>query len=132
MNQKRLPKAPTVGIICPLHLELNAVFGAFKEPPTAAWIPQHDANSDFVLCYHGYIGEHYAVAMCIGDKGFQAASIRRQIMQREFPNLEHNFLVGLAGGVPWPEGNVQGEDIRLGDVVVATSIIAADFGKWKE
>ncbi|KAJ0269015.1 hypothetical protein COL940_012843 [Colletotrichum noveboracense] len=47
-------------------------------------------------------------------------------MMRSFKSIRFGFMVGIGGGVP---GEI---DIRLGDVVVGTSVIQHDLGKIVE
>ncbi|KAL3451156.1 nucleoside phosphorylase domain-containing protein [Aspergillus insuetus] len=45
-------------------------------------------------------------------------------MEKSFPAVKWHFVVGIGGGVPSSE-----HDIRLGDVVVSTSVVQHDMGR---
>lgn len=112
---------PTVGVICPLERELTAVTAAFDESPDPQYLPGHN-----IPFFFGRIGKHQIVAVTLpeGDIGQVAASDRSHNLKTAFPGLSYHFIVGIAGGIPDEQ-----VDIRLGDVVVATSILKHDSGK---
>ena len=111
-----------VGLICALPAEFQAVLAIFDPTPRRI-----DAGRDRTIFYHiGSIGKHRAVAACLpcGRTGSIEAAHLASCMNDAFPSLKYRFMVGVAGGNPQT-----GYDIRLGDVVIATSIIQSDFGK---
>ncbi|KAK2052399.1 hypothetical protein LY76DRAFT_486959, partial [Colletotrichum caudatum] len=65
----------------------------------------------------GRIGTHNVVAARLpdGKMGMNQAAILASQMKSSFPKLRFNILVGLGGGAPRLENEV---DIRLGDVVM--------------
>ena len=87
----------------------------------------HDDNA-YTFCR---IGDHNVIA-CLpsGVTGTTSAAIVAPRMISTFDSLRFDVMVGIGGGVP-----SQGNDIRLGDVVVnkptATfpGVIQSDFGK---
>jgi nucleoside phosphorylase len=118
----------TVGFLCALDKELQAVRATFDERLNDLDILRHAPNPhiyDSYIC--GKIGPHYVVATCLRSNaiGTNAASVAAGRMNEAFPNLSRRFLVGIAGGVPGSK-----HDIRLGDVVIATEIVKYDTGKW--
>ena len=112
---------PTVAVICPLSVEMRAVLAVFNKPP------QLGTSSESKPYFFGFIGKHSTVAVCLPNQnvGVVQASRCGDWLQREFPSLQHRFLVGIAGGIP--DKNI---DIRLGDIVIGTHICKYDSGKW--
>lgn len=118
----------TVGFLCALDKELQAVRATFDERLDDLDVPRHGRHPhiyDSYIC--GRIGPHYVIATCLrsDDIGTTPASVAAGRMNDAFPNLLQRFLVGIAGGVPDSR-----HDIRLGDVVIATKIVKYDTGKW--
>ncbi|KAH7191793.1 uncharacterized protein B0J16DRAFT_331773 [Fusarium flagelliforme] len=113
-----------VGIICALPHELAAVRASFDET-LETYLKVKDDNN----CYFtGKIAHHNVVATCLPILGMgtnDAASTAKDMSRSFSPSL--CLLVGIGGGVPSEE-----HDIRLGDVVVGTSIIQYDFGSETE
>lgn len=112
---------PSVAVICPLSVEMRAVFAVFND------LPQLGTGSEGKPYYFGSIGKHSTVAVCLPNQnvGVVQASRCGDWLQREFPSLQHRFLVGIAGGIP-----DKSIDIRLGDIVIGTHICKYDSGKW--
>lgn len=112
---------PTVAVICPLSVEMRAVLAVFNDPPKLGY------GSEGKPYYRGIISKHSTVAICLPNQnvGVVQASRCGDWLQREFPSLQHRFLVGIAGGIP--DKNI---DIRLGDIVIGTHICKYDSGKW--
>ncbi|KAK1656993.1 hypothetical protein BDP55DRAFT_43077 [Colletotrichum godetiae] len=120
----------TVGWICALPIELAAASEMMDEE--FADLPSQPAESN--LYSFGRIGVHNVVAACLpaGQMGTnQAATVASQ-MKTSFPSLRFGVLVGIGGGVPNLEDDI---DIRLGDVVISQpagqhgGVIQYDFGK---
>ncbi|RFN43187.1 hypothetical protein FIE12Z_12589 [Fusarium flagelliforme] len=113
-----------VGIICALPDELAAVRAIFDKS-LQTYLQLTDDNN----CYFtGKIAHHNVVATCLPKQGTgtnNAASTATNMSRSFSPSL--CLLVGIGGGVPSEE-----HDIRLGDVVVGTSIIQYDFGSETE
>lgn len=76
-------------------------------------------------------GKYHRVALTqtIGP-GTTSAAIRANSLLQRFPNLDVIIMTGIAGGIPSPEDNEK--HVRLGDIVVAESIIAYDFVSEKK
>ncbi|KAL4926258.1 5'-methylthioadenosine/S-adenosylhomocysteine nucleosidase family protein [Aspergillus undulatus] len=112
----------TVGWICALPVEFSAARRMLDN--------EHDFNptfgsgdgNDYVF---GSIGEHNVVINCpaAGTSGQSRACQVAADMKSTFPWIRFVLLVGIGGGVPWPR------DVRLGDVVVGTSVIPYSIGK---
>jgi nucleoside phosphorylase len=111
----------TVGIICPLYLELRPVLASFDEHIGRSSDAHHP-----ITYYLGKIGSRYVVAFCLPWRqiGPVNASVYAGVLDSIFPSLELRILVGIAGGI-YDEGN----DVRLGDVVVGSSVVKYDSGK---
>ncbi len=72
-------------------------------------------------------GSVHKIALGQCGMGNNKASIRAIMMKNHFPNIESIIMVGIAGGVPFPD-NIS-KHIRLGDIVVSEGIIQYDFIK---
>ncbi|GJC77723.1 5'-methylthioadenosine/S-adenosylhomocysteine nucleosidase [Colletotrichum liriopes] len=120
----------TVGWVCALPIELAAAAEMMDEE--FADLPSQPTDSN--LYSFGRIGAHNVVAACLpaGQMGTtQAATVASQ-MKTSFPSLRFSVLVGIGGGVPNLDDDI---DIRLGDVVISQpagqfgGVIQYDFGK---
>jgi hypothetical protein len=88
-------------------------------------------NNNYVL---GRVGEHNVVMACLpaGVYGTNAAATVANNMLRTFTGLRFGLMVGIGGGIPNLEKEV---DIRLGDVVVSQpdkthgGVVQYDLGK---
>lgn len=107
---------PTVAVICPLPIELDAVLAVFDDYPRVL------EGSPY---YYGIISKHSAVAVCLPKIGILPARDCGALLKIRFPSIQYRFLVGIAGGIP-DEKN----DVRLGDVVIGTYLNKYDAGKW--
>lgn len=81
----------------------------------------------------GRIGKFNVVLATLPQTGKASAAVSATNLQRAFPNVKYMLLVGIGGGVPFPES----KDIRLGDIVVSSDnthggVIQYDFGKTVE
>lgn len=106
-------------MICALAVELHAVVDLFDGRAA-----KHFARG--IPCFIGKIGEFDVVAVVLPakDQGLLRASSRSYFLQSTCPNLKYFFLVGIAGAFPTSQN-----DIRLGDVVIGTSVCRCDAGK---
>lgn len=120
----------TVGWICALPIELAAAAEMMDEEFTDLPASATDSNIYSI----GRIGAHNVVAACLpaGRMGTnQAATVASQ-MKSSFPSLRFGVLVGIGGGVPDNDNEV---DVRLGDVVISQptgqhgGVVQYDFGK---
>ena len=111
----------TVACICPMGVELAPVKAMLDQPhpnlPT-----QRDQNS-YTL---GEIGEHNIVIAVLPEIGTNSAATVAIQLLNDFPSIRFGLLVGIGGGVPDEEED--GNDIRLGDVVVSKP--TASFGNF--
>ncbi|KIW21360.1 hypothetical protein PV08_01940 [Exophiala spinifera] len=96
-----------IACFCSTEVELRAAWEMLEErhPP----LPTNQNRIDYAL---GKLGGHNVVIVSLPS----TPSLRPTELSEEFPALRFYFFVGLAGGVPRGKN---GDDIRLGDVVIA-------------
>ncbi|KAH9231531.1 hypothetical protein K456DRAFT_1773148 [Colletotrichum gloeosporioides 23] len=120
----------TIGWVCALPIELAAASGMMDEDYAQLLSQPTDSN----MYSYGRIGVHNIVVACLpaGQMGTNSAATVASQMKSSFPSLRFGLLVGIGGGVPNVEDDV---DIRLGDVVISQpsgqygGVIQYDFGK---
>jgi Phosphorylase superfamily len=102
-----------VGWICALYIEMAAAQAMLDHV--------HDSPLKDPID----IGPHNIVIACLPTDGYGTnnAAIVASHMRRSFPSIRVLLVVGIGGGVP------RKFDVRLGDVVVSTSVVHYDFGK---
>ncbi|PGH05123.1 hypothetical protein AJ79_06871 [Helicocarpus griseus UAMH5409] len=98
--------------LCPLEVELRAAIAmldkVFEDIPPRA-------RGQNVVYTIGEIGCHkVAVVGYYQENGLAASGSMAAEVLRDLPNLEIGLLVGIAGGIPSPD-----RDMQLGDVAVA-------------
>jgi nucleoside phosphorylase len=121
------PEEISIGIICPLPIEVAAMIQMLDDGYIAQRFPR-DPN----LYRLGCIGEHNIVIAGIPDglTGIASASTVAQRLWVTFPSVKTLLLVGIGGGAYTIKN-----DIRLGDVVVSCpdgkygGVVQYDFGK---
>ncbi|OOF96789.1 hypothetical protein ASPCADRAFT_4830 [Aspergillus carbonarius ITEM 5010] len=119
------PEDYTVGIFCPLVVEIMAVQYMLDEI-------HKKSQSKAVRYVWGKLSGHHVVVATLPFtyRGKVSTAIATAQLQMDFPNLSRLLLVGIGGGVP-----TQGVDVRLGDVVIGTpngvhpGVIQYDLGK---
>jgi nucleoside phosphorylase len=117
-----------VGWICALAIEMAAAVGMLDKRHESLPQDSRDHNN-YVL---GQIGPHNVAIACLpaGMPGLTPAARVASHMLSTFTSLRFGLMVGIGGGVA-----SQGNDIRLGDVVVSQptkafgGVIQYDFGK---
>src|ERR1700742_3081010 len=118
----------TVGCICPMGVELAPV-KAMLDHIHPSLPTQRDQNS-YVL---GEMCGHNVVIAVLPEIGNNAAATAAIQLLNDFPSVRFGLLVGIGGGVPDEEED--GNDIRLGDVVVSKptstfgGVVQYDLGK---
>lgn len=117
------PEQFTVGWICVLEAEYRAALAILDEKYDDKGFVRGDGDeNNYVL---GRAGSHN-VTINMPPAGWQGQVHASRIsldMRSSFPRLRFVLLVGIAGGVPFPE------DIRLGDVVIGTQVFPFASGK---
>ncbi|CAJ0538785.1 Ff.00g067260.m01.CDS01 [Fusarium sp. VM40] len=105
----------TVGWVCALSEEQTAATAMLdrEHPPLSK--PSTDNNA-YTL---GSIGEHNVVIACLplGMTGIAPSAAVVNSMVATFPRIKFGLMVGVGGGVPSKDNNIQ-----LGDVVVSTPV----------
>lgn len=120
---------PTIGIITALEKEYVAV-EAMLENPKPYYAPGRGSGRRYLL---GEIpatnGGQHSVVLALADMGNNVASTRATLLLEHFSNVDAIIMVGIAGGVPYPQRS--DEHVRLGDIVVSNQqgIIQYDFIK---
>ena len=109
----------TVACICPMGVELAPV-KAMLDQLHPSLLTQRDQNS-YTL---GEMEGHNVVIAVLPEIGTNAAAIVAIQLLNDFPSIRFGLLVGIGGGVPDEEED--GNDIRLGDVVISKP--TASFG----
>lgn len=129
-------EAYEVGWICALPIELAAArqmldeeYGPPQTPPSA-----QDSNN-YIL---GSIHAHKVVIASLprGEVGASSAALSAGDLLGSFPNVRVGLMVGIGAGIPgWTaDGDNEGSDVRLGDVVISSDkrtggFVAYNFGK---
>ncbi|KAG9757277.1 ankyrin repeat protein, partial [Aureobasidium melanogenum] len=119
----------TVGWVCALPTEAAAAQAMLDE--TYPNLPSTNTQSSNVYVF-GRVCNHKIVIATLpsGSYGTTSAATTAKEMLLDFPKIRFGLLVGIGGGIP-SEGN----DIRLGDVVVskpqgtAGGVLQFDLGK---
>ncbi|KAL3293495.1 NACHT and ankyrin domain protein [Colletotrichum asianum] len=114
----------TMGWICALPIELAASHAMLDKVHESLPTVDNDTNA-YIL---GSIGGHNIAMACLpsGQYGTNNAATVTGNMMRSFKSIRFGFMVGIGGGVP---GDI---DVRLGDIVVGTSVVQHDLGKIVE
>ncbi|KAL2816209.1 hypothetical protein BDW59DRAFT_153445 [Aspergillus cavernicola] len=112
----------TVAWICALPLEMTAAKAMLDNVHQQLPQPATDPNA-YTL---GSINGHNVAIACLpsGVYGVTSAATVIANMLSTFPSLRFGLMVGIGGGVPGKHA-----DIRLGDVVVSSSVVQYDCGK---
>ncbi|KAJ0129240.1 Uncharacterized protein HZ326_27665 [Fusarium oxysporum f. sp. albedinis] len=137
-TMKRRLKSPdlyTIGWIAALPIERAAA--------TALLHDRHDVphgfdqhRSDTNSYTWGRIGEHNVVIASLpaGVYGTTSAATTASNLIHSLPHIRIGLLVGIGGGIARPD---EGQDVRLGDIVVSQpdgttgGVVQYDFGKAK-
>lgn len=107
---------PSIGFICPSYTEVKAVLATFDKGFSTVLVNGTKYS-------YGLIRGRKTVAVTLphDESGPVAASRCAAELLKKHPSLKKDgsycFLVGIAGGI-WSQDN----DVRLGDIVIATSI----------
>lgn len=117
----------TVGWVCALSIELAAAKGMLDETHGE---PQSQPNGDHNGYTLGRIHEFNVVIACLPASVYGTSSAANLVgaMWTTFPNLKIGFFVGIGAAIPCcDEHSIR--DIRLGDVVVGTSVVDYEMRK---
>ncbi|CAI6097707.1 unnamed protein product [Clonostachys chloroleuca] len=110
-----------VAWVCALHIEMGAARAMLDETHDPLPSMENDTNS-YVL---GRIQAHNVVIACLPnvEYGTNNAAHVASNLKRTFPSIKYWLMVGVGGADP------SRQDIRLGDVIVATRVMQYDYGK---
>ncbi|KAH7201202.1 hypothetical protein DER44DRAFT_827832 [Fusarium oxysporum] len=131
----RSPDLYTIGWIAALPIERAAAIALLHDRHDAPeGFGQH--RSDTNSYTWGRIGEHNVVIASLpaGVHDIAAAAITASNLIHSLPRIRIGLLVGIGGGIPRPD---EGQDIRLGDIVVSQpdgttgGVVQYDLGKAK-
>ncbi len=94
-------------------------YSASGRGPSEYWLGEAPARG----------GGTHAVALVRAGMGNNIASARATLLLSHFPNINVILMVGIAGGVPYPEKPEH--HVRLGDIVVSgeQGVVQTDFVK---
>ena len=123
-NKGKKKSLPTVGIVTVLPEEFNAMKRQIIDCRTSPGSPY------FIGEVPARDGGSHTVALAFGLKGLGPAAVCATQLHLEFKKtMKVVIMVGIAGGVPWPEKPE--EHVRLGDVVFCNEegVVQYDFGK---
>jgi nucleoside phosphorylase len=101
-----------VGLVCALPIELAAATTMLDEEHHD--LPRDDNDTNLYTL--GRIGKHNVVIACLpaGQTGTNSAAAVAVEMKSKFAQIWFVLMVGIGGGVPSAES-----DIQLGDVVIS-------------
>jgi nucleoside phosphorylase len=116
------PDHYTVGWICALAIEFVAAQAMLDE---SHGIPDYVSTNDNNNYALGRIGSHNIVIAILPLRkyGTVSAAVVARDMMHSFPNVRVGLMVGIGGGAPSLQN-----DVRLGDVVVGSSVFQFDIG----
>ncbi|KAK4226283.1 nucleoside phosphorylase domain-containing protein [Podospora fimiseda] len=118
----------TLGIICALQLETNAVKLVLDELYTTKEEPllgksDRDHTGSYLT---GRIKNHNVVLVTLPRYAKKRAQIAAADLVASFPNIHLVFVVGICGALPTILKT--GEEVLMGDVIISTSIVQYDLG----
>ncbi len=122
-------KQTTIGIITALPKEYVAV-KAVVDNLVEFSVPGRGAGRRYLLGEVPAANRRkHIIALSLADVGNSIAAARATLLLEHFPNINTIIMVGIAGGVPFPDK--PDEHVRLGDIVVSNKngVIQYDFDK---
>jgi ankyrin repeat protein/nucleoside phosphorylase len=123
-RQKTFPsEIYTLAWVCALPLEMSAAMAMLDEVHQEERQHNTQDTNAYVL---GRIGQHNVAILCLPVAQYGTVKAAEAITHavRTYPSIELVLMVGIGGGVPSPSN-----DIRLGDIVVGTRVMAYDLSK---
>ena len=115
-----------VAIICALGTESEAIEAIFDEIYDTSTRPWQKAKGDENTYTTGRIGRHYVVLAYLPGMGKVKAAKCASSMCMTFGNIKLALVAGVCGGAPFTPDR---SHIYLGDVVISTQVVQADFGR---
>jgi nucleoside phosphorylase len=116
-----------IAIVCALENEYNAIELVVDHIWPASSEDNHGQVRGNPNVYtKAKIFNHNVVLVRLPEMGKASAASTAASLRLSFPSLMLLLLVGICGGNPSPESNVE---ILLGDVIISKSVIQYDLGK---
>ncbi|KAK4164715.1 phosphorylase superfamily [Cladorrhinum sp. PSN259] len=115
-----------IAIVCALRREYDAVCLLIDEFWDEDGDPYGRAPGDPNYYRTGRIGDIDVVLVHLSEMGKVSAASAAASVRSSYPGLELALLTGICGGVPRADGD---EEILLGDVVLAGTVVQYDLGK---
>ena len=130
MNKDQLAISPTIGIITALpkeHVAVDILLQNTRYFPVPRQRRKKKYKLGELLLPRG--DRHYIVLALLTHTGTNMASIYATQLLNDFPSIQYILMVGIAGGIPYPEK--PDEHVRLGDIVISDEygIVQYDYGK---
>ena len=124
----------TIGIICALDIESDAVRAVFDEDweKDQEYSGLRGDNNEYSM---GRIGEHNVVLAYMPGMGTTDSVHVAVDFQRSFRNIELGLIVGICGAAPFIRENFRtsqkrDKEVILGDIIMSTEVMTLDFG-WQ-
>lgn len=120
---------PSIGLVTALPKEFAAV-KALLEDARDVTVPGRGAGRRYLSGNITTIdGTTHALVLALAGMGTNSAAARAARILDHFSTINSIIMVGIAGGIPYPEK--PDEHVRLGDVVVSNmgGVVQYDFGK---
>lgn len=114
-NQKSNTE-PTIGIITALPVEYVAV-KVLLENQKELTVPGQGAGRRYVIGEIPSENDKHTIVLSLASMGRNAAAMLVTLLLNHFPTINVIIIVGIAGGIPYPEK--PDEHVRLGDIVVS-------------
>ncbi|KAJ2988073.1 hypothetical protein NUW58_g4165 [Xylaria curta] len=115
-----------ISIVCALPLEYDAVSLLFDIDWSECGLNPGKAFSDRNTYTTGRIGRHDVVVALLPGMGKVNAAGVAAGLRMSFPNIKIALLTGICGGAPQTQ---DGDEILLGDVIIANDVVQYDFGR---
>jgi nucleoside phosphorylase len=115
-----------VAIFCALTFEADAMIALFDD----IWESEEQyekADGDTNTYTIGRIGQLHVVLVHLPYMGKVSAASVAASLRSSFPRIRLGLLVGVCGGVPFIPTSKR--ELILGDIVISTQIVQADFGR---
>ena len=123
----QIAEQAAIGLITALPLEFAAV-KCILENYVEVNLPGEGSGRKYI---YGQVSNKYKgknhIILALSGMGNNQASIRATLLLERFPNIKSIIMLGIAGGVPYPEEPEH--HVRLGDIVVSDQggVIQYDF-----
>lgn len=120
-----------LAVICALPEERDALVALLDPEYKKKGIRYGKADGDNNLYTFGELQGQPIAFVCLIDMGVRNATEVVRMMRFSFKNIMLAFLVGITGGAPFKSDGSQ-TGVRLGYVIISTSMVEYDQGKQNE